>query len=67
MAYQPKYIKLVLSREGNGNKGQWGRQQVPLNDFTVIKQVYNTSVFIGLLWQQQFLKQLKSKDIKYYR
>ena len=56
MAYQLKCIKLVLNREGNGNGGQRGRQQVPLNDSTVIKQIHNTSVSIGLLQQQWFLR-----------
>ena len=56
MAHQPKHIKLVLSHEGDSNKGQRGRQQVAPNDSTVIKQIHNTSISIGLLQQQWFLK-----------
>ena len=67
MTYQPKYIILVLSREGDNSGGQQGRQQVPLNDSIVIEQVYDTSASIGLVRQQWFPKWPKSKNIEYYR
>ena len=40
---------------------------MPLNDFTVIKQIYNINMFIGLLQQQWFLRWPKNKNIKYYK
>ena len=67
MAYQLKHIKLVLNCEGDSNKGQQNRQQVPPNNSTVIKQIHDINASIDLLRQQWFLKWLKSKDIKYYR
>ena len=67
MAYQPKRIRLVLSREGDSSGGQRGRQQVAPNDSTVVEQVHDTSASVGLLRQQWFLRWSKSKDVEYHR
>ena len=61
------YITTCLSREGDGSKGQRGRQQVPPNDSTVVEQVHDTSASVGLLRQQWFLRWSKSKDVEYHR